>query len=156
MSKGLKFIIFIFVFIFMLSSYFLLKGHYEQHKFDINKVSSRKTTDLGSALRGCFEEKNWDNLPLSDNFRNKYKTKFDITEYAGKFVSYSNGSIYENGEELFIIDYQKEFLFDFNDTKGYQIDLYFRYKTTEDGLLDDVEFVRMEKRDKMTGRIIED
>ena len=156
MSKVLKFIIFIFVFTFMITSYFLLKSHYEQHKFDINKVSSRKTTDLGSALRGCFEEKNWDNLPLSDNFRNKYKTKFDITEYAGRFVRYSNGSIYENGEELFIIDYQKEFLFDFNDTKGYQIDLYFRYKTTDDGLLDDVEFVRMEKRDKMTGRIIED
>ena len=135
MSKVLKFIIFIFVFIFMLLSYFLLKGHYEQHKFDINKVSSRKTTDLGSVLRGCFEEKNWDNLPLSDNFRNKYKTKFDITEYAGRFVRYSNGNIYENGEELFIIDYQKEFLFDFNDTKGYQIDLYFKYKTTDDGHL---------------------
>ena len=54
------------------------------------------------------------------------------------------------------IGYQKEYLFDFNDTKGYQIDLYFRYKTTDDGLLDDVELVKMEKSDKMTERIIED
>ena len=156
MSKVSKFMILIFVFIFLISSYFLLKGHYEQHRFDINKISSRKTTDLRSVLRGCFESKNWDNLPLSENFRTKYKTKYDITEYAGRFVSYSCGSAYENDEELFVIIYQKEFLFDFNDTKGYQMFLYFRYKTTDDGLLDDVELVRMEKRNPMTGRIIED
>ena len=156
MNKVSKFIILIFVFIFLIASYFLLKRHYEQHKLDINKISSRKTTDLMSAFEGCFESKNWDNLPLSENFRKKYKTKYDITEYAGRFVSYDSGSTYENGEELINIGYQKEYFFDFNDTRGYQIDLYFRYKTTVDGMLDDVELVRMEKSDKMTGRIIED
>ena len=156
MSKVSKFVILIFIFIFLISSYFLLKRHYEQHRFDINKISSRKTTDLNSALEGCFVSKNWDNLPLSENFRKKYKTKYDITEYAESFVGYGHGSTYENGEELIIIGYQKEYLFDFNDTKGYQMFLYFRYKTTDDGLLDDVELVRMEKCEPTTGRIIED
>ena len=64
------------------------------------------------------------------------------------------GSKYD--EKLIIIDYLKESLFDFDDSKGVRYYLYFRYKTTDDGLLDDVEFVRMEKRNPMSGRIIEE
>ena len=145
----------LFIMIFMVCSYFLLKSHYEQHRYDINKLSYRKTTDYGSVLRGCFESNNWNNLPLSKNFREKYKTKFDITEFAGRFVGYDAGSTRENGEKLLIIAYQKEALFDFTDTKSVQYFLYFKYKVDEEGLLDDVEFVRFEKLDPMTGRIIE-
>ena len=156
MNKTSKIIILFFVFIFITTSYFLLKNHYEKHKYDLNKTSIRKTTDYSSVLRGCFESKQWDTLPLSDNFRNKYKTKYDITEYAKDFVRYDNGYKTENDEELIIIGYQKEYLFDFDDSKGYQLDMYFRYKVTEDGLLDDVEFVRKEKRNKTTGKLIID
>ena len=155
MNKGIKIISVLFIMIFMVCSYFLLKSHYEQHRYDINKLSYRKTTDYGSVLRGCFESNNWNNLPLSKNFREKYKTKFDITEFAGNFVGYDDGLTRENGEKLIIIGYLKEALFDFSDTKSVQYDLYFKYKVDEEGLLDDVEFVRVEKRDPMTGRIIE-
>ena len=55
-----------------------------------------------------------------------------------------------------MICYLKESLFDFDDSKGVRYYLYFKYKTTDDGLLDDVEFVRMEKRNPMSGRIIEE
>ena len=156
MSKGLKRIRMIFVLVFIVYCYFLLRDHYEQRQYDANKIPIRKTTDYGSVLRGVFEQRNWNNLQLSENFRKKYKTKFDITKDAGRFVRYSNGSVYENGEELITIDYQTESFFDFDYSKCYQMDLYFRYKVTDDGLLDDVEFVRKEKRNKMTGRIIEE
>ena len=86
----------------------------------------------------------------------KYKNKYDITEHAGSFVSYGAGSTIENGEELIIISYQTQSLLDLDDSESVQYDLYFRYKTTEDALLDDVEFVRMEKRNPMSGRIIEE
>ena len=86
----------------------------------------------------------------------KYKSKFDITEHAGRFVSYGAGSVVENGEKLILISYDTQSLLDFDDSESVQHDLYFRYKTTDDGLLDDVEFVRMEKRNPMSGRIIEE
>ena len=156
MNKSAKGIILLFVFIFVITSYFLLNNHYEKHRYDLNKNSLRRTTDYSSVLCGCFESKKWDALPLSDNFRNKYKTKFDITENAKSFVMYENGYKTENGEELIIIGYLKEFLFDFDDSKGYRVNMYFRYKTTENGLLDDVEFVKMEKLDKTTGKLIVD
>ncbi|MBO6134708.1 MAG: hypothetical protein J6O09_02940 [Lachnospiraceae bacterium] len=155
MTKTLKIIAIIFILIFMISSYFLLKGHYERHMFDLNKISIRKTTDFGAVLCGCFENSDWRTLPLSENFRKTYKTKFDITEHAGRFVSYDVGSTRENGEDLIIIFYLKENLFDFDDSQSIRYNLYFKYKTTDDGLLDDVEFVRMEKRDPMSGRIVE-
>lgn len=155
MNKTSKFI-FLFLFLmFIVSSYFILINHYEQHKYDSNRISVRKTTDYSSVLRGCFESKKWDTLPLSDIFRNKYKTKFDITEYAKDFVMYHDGYKIENGVNLLVVGYQKEFLFDFNDSKGYRVDMYFKYKINEDDLLDDVEFVRIEKSDKMTGKLIE-
>ena len=156
MSKTPKAIITIFTLIFLVASHFLLKGHYEGHKFDVNKIPTKRTYDYGSTLRCVFERKDWSGLQISENFSNKYKNKYDITEHAGNFVSYGAGSVVENDEKLIIIDYLKESLFDFDDSKGVRYYLYFRYKTTDDGLLDDVEFVRMEKRNSMSGRIIEE
>ena len=69
-------------------------------------------------------------------------------------MGYDAGSTNENGEELIVICYLKESFFD--EAKSARYYLYFKYKTTEDGLLDDVEFVRKEKRNPMTGRIIEE
>ena len=155
-SKKPKAIATFFILIFLSSSYMLLKGHHEEHKFDVNRIPARETYDYSSTLRCFFEKWNIDILPLSENFRKKYKNKFDITEHAGRFVGYDAGSIIENGEKLLMICYLKESLFDFDDSKGVRYYLYFKYKTTDDGLLDDVEFVRMEKRNPMTGRIIEE
>ena len=148
-----KFIGIFLILIFVVYSYFLLKGHYEEHKFDANKISTRRTYDYGSTLCLAFERRNWNSLFLSENFRKKYKTKFDITKYAGRFVSYDGGSTTENGEELIIIIYLKESLLDFDDSESVRHYLYFRYTATDDGLLDDVEFVRMEKSDPTTGKI---
>ena len=156
MSKTPKAIATIFILMFLTSSYMLLKGHYEGHKFDVNKIPTKRTYDYGSTLRCVFERKDWSGLQISENFSNKYKNKYDITEHAGNFVSYGAGSVVENGEKLIIIDYLKESIFDFDDSKGVRYYLYFKYKTTDDGLLDDVEFVRMEKRNPMSGRLIEE
>ena len=156
MNKTPKVIIAFFVLVFLVSSYFLLKTHYEQHRYDANKIESRRTDDYISTLRCFFEGWKVERLPLSENFRKKYKNKFDITEHAGRFVRYGAGSVIENGEKLLMICYLKESLFDFDDSKGVRYYLYFKYKTTDDGLLDDVEFVRMEKRNPMSGRIIEE
>ena len=155
-SKTPKAIATVFILIFLASSYMLLKGHYEGHKFDVNKIPTKRTYDYGSTLRCVFERKDWSGLQISENFSNKYKNKYDITEHAGNFVSYGAGSVVENGEKLIIIDYLKESIFDFDDSKGVRYYLYFKYKTTDDGLLDDVEFVRMEKRNPMSGRLIEE
>ena len=156
MSKTPKAIIIFFALIFLSSSYMLLKGHYEGHKFDANKIPTKRTYDYGSTLRCVFERKDWSGLQISENFSNKYKNKYDITEHAGRFVRYGAGSVMENGEELILISYDTQSLLDFDDSESVQHDLYFRYKTTDDGLLDDVEFVRMEKRNPMSGRIIEE
>lgn len=153
MNKMPKVIAIFFTLIFLITSYFLLKGHYEKHKFDVNRIPNRVTNDYVSALRCVFERKNWDGL-VTENFKKKYKNKHDITEYAGRFVSYDAGSTIENGEKLIIISYQTQSLLDFDNSESVQYDMYFRYKTTNDGLLDDVEFVRLEKRDPMSGRII--
>ena len=156
MNKTPKAIISLFILIFLVASHFLLKGHYEGHKFDVNKIPTKRTYDYGSTLRCVFERKDWSRLQISENFSNKYKNKYDITEHAGRFVRYGAGSVVENGEKLILIDYLKESIFDFDDSKGVRYYLYFKYKTTDDGLLDDVEFVRMEKRNPMSGRIIEE
>lgn len=156
MIKTPKITVIFFILIFLISSYFLLKGHYEEHKFDKNKIPNRMTYDYSSTLRCVFERNDWSGLQISENFSKKYKNKYDITEYAGKFVSYDSGSVNENGEELINISYQTQSLLDFDGSKSVQYDLYFRYKTTDDGLLDDVEFVRVEKRNPMSGRIIEE
>lgn len=156
MNKTPKAIISLFILIFLVASHFLLKGHYEGHKFDVNKIPTKRTYDYGSTLRCVFERKDWSGLQISENFSNKYKNKYDITEHAGRFVRYGAGSVVENGEKLILIDYLKESIFDFDDSKGVRYYLYFKYKTTDDGLLDDVEFVRMEKRNPMSGRIIEE
>ena len=156
MNKTPKAIIIFFALIFLVASHFLLKGHYEGHKFDVNKIPTKRTYDYGSTLRCVFERKDWSGLQISENFSNKYKNKYEITEHAGRFVRYGAGSVVENGEKLILIDYLKESIFDFDDSKGVRYYLYFKYKTTDDGLLDDVEFVRMEKRNPMSGRIIEE
>lgn len=155
MIKTPKIIITFFILIFLVTSYFLLKGHYEGHKFDVNKIPSRRTYDYASTLRCVFERRDWSGLQISENFSKKYKNKYDITEYAGSFVGYDAGSTIENGEDLIIISYQTQSLLDFDDSESIEYVLYFRYRTTDDGLLDDVEFVRMEKRNPMSGRIIE-
>ena len=156
MSKTPKVIATIFILIFLVASYFLLKGHHEQHRFDANKIEARRTDDYISTLRCFFEGWKVERLPLSENFRKKYKSKFDITEHAGRFVRYGAGSVLENGEKLILISYDTQSLLDFDDSESVQHDLYFKYKTTDDGLLDDVEFVRMEKRNPMSGRLIEE
>lgn len=156
MNKTPKAIIIFFALIFLVASHFLLKGHYEGHKFDVNKIPTKRTYDYGSTLRCVFERKDWSGLQISENFSNKYKNKYEITEHAGRFVRYGAGSVVENGEKLILIDYLKESIFDFDDSKGVRYYLYFKYKATDDGLLDDVEFVRMEKRNPMSGRIIEE
>ena len=156
MNKTPKAIIIFFALVFFASSYMLLKGHYEGHKFDVNKIPTKRTYDYGSTLRCVFERKDWSGLQISENFSNKYKNKYEITEHAGRFVRYGAGSVVENGEKLILIDYLKESIFDFDDSKGVRYYLYLKYKTTDDGLLDDVEFVRMEKRNPMSGRIIEE
>ena len=148
-----KFIGIFLILIFVVYSYFLLKDHYENHKFDMNKIPTRRTRDYGSTLCLAFAQRNWSRLYLSENFRKKYKNKFDITKYAGRFVSYDAGSTTENGEKLIIIYYLKVSLLDFDDSDSIRYSLYFRYTATDDGLLDDVEFVRMEKCDPMTGKI---
>ena len=156
MNKTPKSIILFFVFIFLIVSYSLFKRHYEGHKFDVNKIPTRRTYDYASTLRCVFERYDWSGLQISENFSKKYKNKYDITKYAGRYVGYGAGSTIENGEKLIIIGYQTQSLLDFDDSESVQYDLYFRYKTTDDGLLDDVEFVRMKKRDPMTGRIIKE
>lgn len=145
----------VFIVLFMAGSFFLLKSHYEEHKYDINKVPARKTTDYSSILRGVFESKNWDGLQISEKFKNKYKTKYDITDKAGRFVSYDNGDAKENGEDLIVISYIEQPFFDFVDLNNTTIDMYFRYKIDENKLLDDVELVRIEKTDSLTGKLIE-
>lgn len=155
MNRVLKIVALFLVFIFLASSYFLLNGHYGQHRFDINKIPEKRTYDYSSTLRCVFERKDWSGLQISENFSKKYRNKFDITEHAGRFVSYDAGSTTENGEKLIIISYQNHSIFDLDDSESVEYDLYFRYKTTDDGLLDDVEFVRMEKCNPMSGRIIE-
>ena len=156
MNKAPKRIAIFFILIILISSYFLLKWHYEEHRFDSNKIEARRTDDYISLLRVLFERGNWKGLPISEKFREKYKNKFDITEHAGRFVGYDAGSTIENGEKLIIISYQKQSLLYFDDSESVEYDLYFKYKTTDDGLLDDVEFIRMEKLNPMSGRIIEE
>lgn len=154
MNSIKKIFIFVFIIIVLISSYFILKIHYENHRYDMNQIASRQTYDYSSILRGVFEKKDWSELQLSENFKNKYKTKYDITENAGKFVSYDNGSTYENGEELLIISYDKIPIFDFDGTKSITTWFYFKYKVNDEKLLDDVELVRTEKTDTLTGKNI--
>ena len=71
MNKTAKVITAFFVLIFLSSSYMLLKGHHEQHRFDANKMESRRTDDYISTLRCYFEGWKVERLPLSENFRKK-------------------------------------------------------------------------------------
>ena len=64
MSKTPKAIITIFILIFLASSYMLLKGHNEVHKFDANKIPTKRTYDYGSTLRCVFERKDWSGLQI--------------------------------------------------------------------------------------------
>lgn len=155
MIKFKNFVIIVCIAVFFICSYFLLRQHYENHKFDVNRIVGHEVYDYSSILRCVFESKNWNNLSLSENFRNKYKTKFDIVDNPGRFVSYSNGVIVENDEELLIISYDESSLFDLDGSDTTTTLMYFKYKADNNKLLDDVELVRVEKADAMTGKKIE-
>lgn len=148
------FIIFMII-VFCFSSYAILEEHHEKMKFDINKISGRPCLDPSSVLRGALSRNNWNELQLSQKFREKYKSKYDIIPSINDYGRIGNGYDVYKGKRVLMIDADSKG--SFFDLKGENIVttiFYFDYKITDDNLLDDITLLGSKKVDGVIGKEI--
>ena len=88
---------------------------------------------------------NWDDLFLSNNFKNKFKNRRGIIENIDDYDNISGFYSYDNGIKYLAIyaDKKKTFLDFFNqDYDDISTEFYFDYKIDDKGWLDDVDLIK--------------
>ena len=88
---------------------------------------------------------NWDDLFLSNNFKNKFKNRRGIIENIDDYDNISGFYSYDNGVKYLAIyaDKKKTFLDFFNqDYDDISTEFYFDYKIDDKGWLDDVDLIK--------------
>lgn len=137
-------------------SYRLLSNYHEEHKFDENIIESRKSLEPCSILNAAIERKKWDELALTDNFKNKYKTRDDIIPNRKKYTVFSCGYNFVDGRRCISISADKPgSIFDLYGANSITDYFYFDYKLDEKGYLDDITLVKTEKVYTLTGNLVE-
>lgn len=136
-------------------SYVLLARNHEQRQYDSNKMEIRKCYEPNLILLGSVTGDNWDNLALSDSFRNKYKTKGDIIPNIDTYAAFRNGYANIDGKEcIVIIADTPNSIFDLLGVNKVETYFYFDYKLTENNEIDDIQLVKIENVNALSGKEI--
>ncbi|MBO4373876.1 MAG: hypothetical protein J5829_02105 [Lachnospiraceae bacterium] len=111
-----------------------------------NLPDSYIANDIEAALS---KYTNWDNLFLSENFKNKYKNRKNILENVERITRVTSGISYISGEPVVIIFAEnKRSIFDRDESDCKTTEYYFKYLLNEEGEIDDL--ILLEKRDVYT------
>ncbi len=109
-------------------------------------------SDIEVAL---YEDTNWDNLFLSENFKKKYKDRNEILDDVENIVNISSGTAYEYGDNAVVIYAEKKS--DINDTDesdDITTEYYFRYILDEAGEVDDLILLKKQDIYTINGEIV--
>lgn len=102
--------------------------------------------DIDAALSNYT---NWDNLFLSEHFKEKYKNRRNILDDADNITNISSGLDYKYGDDVVIIFAEKKgSIFDTDESDDITTEYYFRYVLNEAGEIDDL--ILLKKRDTYT------
>lgn len=156
MKKMMKIIICVLVIILSLTtSYIILAKHHNEHQYDINKIEARKCYEPNLVLEAAIERKNWNGLALSENFRNKFKTRENIIPNISKYTSFSAGYSDLDGKRCIVIPADvADTIFDFWGGNKVTTLFYFDYVLNANNEIDDVVLLKTSQINSMTGREI--
>ena len=114
---------------------------------DLNEIDpSLIAGDIDAALSNYT---NWDNLFLSEHFKEKFKNRKNILDDADNIASISSGLDAEYGNDVVIIFAEKKSgIFDMDESDDITTEYYFRYVLNEAGEIDDL--ILLKKRDTYT------
>ena len=110
----------------------LQKKNEEQRQKEFNK----EMDIINAFSQLCIKNGNWDNLILSDNFKNKYNKKNGILEIKADYTGTIN---YISDSKVEVIVYQKQ---QGND-KEYKVMI--QYKLNKENLIDDITDIQIEE-----------
>ena len=165
MEKHMSALIFIVV-VFLLGSIFLYVGNHLLNRYSVPQKQERldnlkaeySITDLNeldpSLISGEIDAAlskytNWDNLFLSEHFKEKYKSRKNILEDADNIANISSGLDSEYGNDVVIIFAEKKSsIFDTDESDNITTEYYFRYVLNEAGEIDDL--ILLKKTDTYT------
>lgn len=158
MKNIIKVILCIAIIIFSLGmSFVLLAKHHEEHQYDENKIAVKRVYDPSSVLHAAIERKNWDNLALSENFKNKYKTRNDIIPDRSKYTVFSEGYDYVGDKRcIMIVADTPDSIFDPYGERSVTTYFYFDYILNSNNEIDDIVLVKTEKVNSMSGKVVEE
>ena len=92
---------------------------------------------------------NWDNLFLSEHFKEKYKNRKNILDDVDNIANIRSGLYYEYGDDVVIISAEKKHgLFDTDESDDITTEYYFKYVLNEAGEIDDL--ILLKKQDVYT------
>lgn len=142
--------------IFCIALYFILREHHEKNVFNTGNLVVGSFIDPTSVLCGALERNNWDELQLSENFKEKFKNKRGIISNVDDYSSFESGHDYINGERVAaIFADSKGSIFDWNGENVITTEFIIDYKITDDNLLDDITIIDIKKYNSLTGEIVE-
>lgn len=103
-------------------------------------------SDISAALS---KYTNWDNLFLSEHFKEKYKNRKNILDDVRHIAKVSSGIIYQDGEPVVLIFAEKKTpLFNLDESDDITTMYYFKYVLNEEGEIDDL--ILLKKQDVYT------
>ena len=105
-----------------------------------NKLSS---ADVAREIEAALSKyTNWDNLFLSENFKEKYKNRRNILEDVNRIGALSCGVSQEYGDDVVLIFAEKKnSIFDRDESDDITTLYYFKYILDDIGEIDDIEII---------------
>ncbi len=116
----------------------------------ITDLTQLDASDISHDIHAALSKyTNWDNLFLSENFKEKYKNRRNILDDVNNIADIHSGLDYENGEYIVIIFAEKTApLFDTDESDNVTTMYYFKYVLNEAGEIDDL--ILLKKQDVYT------
>ncbi len=86
---------------------------------------------------------NWDNLFLSERFKEKYKNRKSFLDDVNSIANITSGLEYENGNYVVVIYAEKKHsIFDTDESDNITTEYYFRYVLNDAGEIDDLILIK--------------
>ena len=162
-KRSLKKLIFLSAVIAAAVAFIIIFGNYMLDRYSVpDKEERRHNLILSSGSDKMSESNiaheltlalschtNWDNLFLSEHFKEKYKNRRNILDDVNNIANVRSGLEYENGEYVVIIFAEKKHsIFDTDDSDDITTEYYFKYVLNDMGEIDDL--ILLNKQDVYT------
>lgn len=127
----------------------------ENNELEIKDINTIGVIDVFSIL--FYDKTLWDKLPLSENFKNKYRDPKSIIKKYNKYIHVSVGTPddYDNENVIFVYTIEREDIKYFITGKSVSTIYYFEYKLDDKNLIDDLILLKEVDIDSMTAETYE-